>query len=143
MTNNDNTPRWIERYEKYSRALARLTEVVDESQKRQLNSFEQDSVVMRFEFTHELAWKLMKSYAEYVSMPAMGGSRDAIRQAFALGLIADCKAWLDMTDSRNLTSHIYDEDTAADITDQVVYTYHPLFVDFCDVMAAKIEENIL
>lgn len=129
MTNNNNSPRWIDRFNKYKRALDRLTEIVEESKKRTLNDFEKDSVVQRFEFTHELAWKLMKDYAEYVSIKNIGGSRDAVRQAVTLELITNGDVWLDMDNSRNLTSHIYDEETAADIIDEIIFTYYPLFVE--------------
>ena len=70
-------------------------------------------MIQRFEFTFELAWKLMKSYAEYQGTDKeIMGSRDAIRWAFENKLIADSNIWMEMVKRRNDTSHAYDEDTA-------------------------------
>ena len=37
--------------------------------------------IQRFEYTHELAWKVMKDYAEYQGYTDIRSSRDAIRKA--------------------------------------------------------------
>ena len=65
-----NIPRWEQRLDSYHKALARLAEIVGASKKRALNEFERDGLVQRFEFTHELSWKLMKAYAEYQASTA-------------------------------------------------------------------------
>ena len=48
-------PRWEQKLDSYGKALSRLAAIVNESKRRQLNEFEKDSVVQRFEFTHEMA----------------------------------------------------------------------------------------
>ena len=106
-------PRWEQKLNSYRKALRRLAEVVNVAKSRQLNDFEADGMIQRFEFTFELAWKLMKSYAEYQGTDKeIMGSRDAIRWAFENKLIADSNVWMEMVKRRNDTSHAYDEDTA-------------------------------
>jgi hypothetical protein len=36
---------------------------------------------------------------------------------------------MEMIDDRNRTTHIYDEEMAADVIDEIIHTYHPLFVE--------------
>ena len=65
--------------------------------------------IQRFEYTHELAWKVMKDYAEYQGYSDIRGSRDAIRKALEINLIFD-RRWMESVEDRNLTSHNYDDE---------------------------------
>ena len=64
------TIRWQQRFNNYRKALAKLTQAV-ELLSSQINHEEavdellQEGLIQRFEYTHELAWKVMKDYAEY------------------------------------------------------------------------------
>lgn len=129
-----NIPRWEQRLDSYHKALARLAEIVGASKKRALNEFERDGLVQRFEFTHELSWKLMKAYAEYQGYDGIGGSRDATRKAFEMSLISDGQSWMDMIKSRNETSHNYDGSMADDVVDSIINKYYPLLADFYQKM---------
>ena len=129
-----NIPRWEQRLDSYHKALARLAEIVGASKKRALNEFERDGLVQRFEFTHELSWKLMKAYAEYQGFDGIGGSRDATRKAFEMSLISDGQSWLDMIKSRNETSHNYDGSMADDVVDSIINRFYPLLADFYQKM---------
>lgn len=123
-------PRWEQRLSSYRRALARLGEVVALARTRSLSMLESDGLIQRFKFTHELAWELMKSYAEYQGFSDIAGSRDATRKAFEMGLIGDGQAWMDMIRSRNETSHLYDGEVAGDATARILNEFHPLLVSF-------------
>lgn len=129
-----NIPRWEQRLDSYHKALARLAEIVGASKKRALNEFERDGLVQRFEFTHELSWKLMKAYAEYQGYDGIGGSRDATRKAFEMSLISDGQSWMDMIKSRNETSHNYDGSMADDVVDSIINKFYPLLADFFQKM---------
>lgn len=130
-----NIPRWEQRLDSYRKALSRLAEIVSASKKRTLNDFECDGLVQRFEFTHELSWKLMKAYAEYQGYDGIGGSRDATRKAFEMGLICDGQSWMDMIKSRNETSHNYNGDIAEEVVENIVNRYYPLLADFYQKMS--------
>lgn len=129
-----NIPRWEQRLDSYHKALARLAEIVGASKKRALNEFERDGLVQRFEFTHELSWKLMKAYAEYQGFDGIGGSRDATRKAFEMSLISDGQSWMDMIKSRNETSHNYDGSMADDVVDSIINRFYPLLAEFYQKM---------
>lgn len=130
----DFTPRWEQKLASYTKALTRLAHVVGESKKRDLNEFELDSIIQRFEFTHEIAWKLMKSYAEFQGAGQVAGSRDACRWAFENHLIEDGQVWMNMIRSRNETSHDYDDVIAAETIQSIVNQYYPAMMAFQERM---------
>jgi len=93
-----------------------------------LNELEEQGLIHAFEFTHELAWNVMKDYFEYQGNSNISGSRDATREAFQNGLIEDGSQWMEMIKSRNQSSHTYNESTAKDIRDRILNYYYDLFV---------------
>ena len=131
---NTEEIRWKQRFCNFRKALALLGEAVQLCSQRTLSELEEQGLVQRFEFTHELAWRVIKDYFEYQGQTTITGSRDAIRDAFNRGLIEDGDSWMEMIKSRNLSSHTYDRDTVADITEKVIHSYYPLFVTFKDKM---------
>ena len=135
-------PRWEQKLNSYRKALSRLAEVVNVAKNRQLNDFEADGMIQRFEFTFELAWKLMKSYAEYQGTDKeITGSRDAIRWAYENKLIADSNVWMEMVKRRNDTSHTYDEGTAAEVVLRIKDSYYQASVEFYDKMKAVSDQQ--
>ena len=122
-------PRWEQKLNSYRKALKRLSEVVQVMDVRPLNDFEADGLIQRFEFTFELAWKLIKSYAEYQGIDKeIMGSRDAVRWAFENGLIGDSDVWMEMIKRRNDTSHTYDEEIAKEVVASVKDDYYDAFI---------------
>lgn len=131
--------RWVQRLSTFGKALSRLTEVVDLYHGRSLSNLEKDGMIQRFEYTLEAAWKLLKNYAEYQNGEQVMGFRDAIRKAFSMGIIENANPWFDMVESRNLASHVYDEDTEADIIDKIITTYYPILQDLFDSLRLRAE----
>lgn len=126
--------RWIQRFCNYRKALFMLKKAVDIVSVTRLNDTDEDDLmaeglIQRYEYTHELAWKVMKDYAEYQGITDIMGSRDAIRIALRAGLISD-ERWMDTISDRNLTSHNYDDETAQRIVGNIINVYYPLFVEF-------------
>lgn len=140
--------RWKQRFSNYLKALSKLSEAVsyinsiseydDRAQKNNvLDEIVKEGLIQRFEYTHELAWKVMKDYAIYQGNPTVGGSRDATQEAFQLQLFSDAHVWMDMISSRNLIAHTYNEETANEIYNKVLDSYFPAFLEFKDTMEAK------
>ena len=121
---------WKQRLRSFRKALKRLSDAVQISQARKLSELEQQGLIQAFEFTHELAWNVLKDYLDYQGIQGVIGSIGATREAFKNGLISDGIAWMEMIKSRNQTSHTYNEATANEITAAVVGCYFSQFEDF-------------
>lgn len=131
---NKITPKWLDRLNTFKNAIRRLAEVIDLSNERKLNQFEYDSLIKRFEFSFEMAWKLMMSYEKDNGVAELHGSKDVVRQAYRMSIITNGEAWLEMIDDRNKTSHLYDEEMASDVIDEIIHTYYPLFIELQNKM---------
>ncbi len=122
--------RWKQRFINFKKALAQLDEAVALSRQRELSKLEKQGVIQAFEFTHELAWNVLKDYLEDQGEQNIRGSKDATRAAFKVSLITEGELWMAMILSRNLSSHTYDEDTAEALFNSIVNEYYPLFIAF-------------
>ena len=120
--------RWIQRFQNYGRALLRLSAAVALSRQRALTELEEQGLIQAFEFTHELAWNVLKDYLEAQGFVELIGSKNATRQAFKNGLLEDGEAWMDMIKARNLTSHTYQDKIAEDIARDILGRFHPALV---------------
>jgi nucleotidyltransferase substrate binding protein (TIGR01987 family) len=121
--------RWQQRFSNYKKALLQLQSAVELSQQRALSSLEKQGVIQAFEFTHELAWNMLKDYLEDQGNQNVKGSKDATREAFKVSLIADGEQWMAMIQSRNISPHTYNEHTAEELVIVIVQHYFPLFVE--------------
>ncbi|MEQ8684649.1 MAG: nucleotidyltransferase substrate binding protein [Imperialibacter sp.] len=142
--------RWDQRFSNFVKALKKLTQAVEYIREHfgteeeavddlsdVLDEIIKEGLIQRFEYTHELAWNVMKDYAAYQGNTSVGGSRDATREAFQLQLMSDGKVWMDMIGSRNKTSHTYNQETADEIYAKILDEYYPAFLEFRDNMEAK------
>lgn len=102
-----------------------------------LDEMIKEGLIQRFEYTHELAWNVMKDYSEYQGNSTIGGSRDASREALQLKIIGDGEVWMDMIKSRNKSSHTYNEETANEIYYKNLNEYYPVFEKFRIIMENK------
>jgi nucleotidyltransferase substrate binding protein (TIGR01987 family) len=82
------------------------------------DKFIRDACIQRFEYTYELAHKMLRRYLEAtepadvkaLSFPGL------IRLGFERGLLsASWDVWSDFRTARNITSHAYDEAKANDV----------------------------
>lgn len=125
MSNTDI--RWQQRLGNYQKALQQLKAAIALSKERPLSDLERQGLVQAFEFTHELAWKTMKDFIESKGNEPIYGSKDATREAFSLGILKDGQGWMNMIESRNLTSHTYNLDTVQQIAESITEEYGSRF----------------
>jgi|CZKX01.1.fsa_nt_gi nucleotidyltransferase substrate binding protein (TIGR01987 family) len=124
----DEKPRWVYRFDNYTRALTLLREGIETMQARHLNDLEKQGLIQRFEFTCELAWKLLKDYLEDTAVRLETVTPAAvIKEAFAARLIENGDLWMQSLNARNRTSHIYDLKTFEKILADIGHDYLPLF----------------
>jgi len=115
--------RWIQRFDSYKKALAVLERAVSAGQERKLNELEEQGLIQGFEFTFELSWKLLKDYFESKGFKDFHGSKDTFKLAFQEGLINEGEIWMEMIDSRNRSSHTYEESVAKQIISRILSKY--------------------
>jgi len=127
---------WQQRLANYAKALEKLGSAVATSKQRPLSELEKQGLIQTFEFTHELAWNVMKDYFAYQGTSGITGSRDAAREAFQKGLIEDGEGWMEMIKSRNQTSHTYQQKVADEIAGHITERYFPLFQHFLHKMSS-------
>lgn len=108
MSNENQDTRWKQRFSNFSRALSLLREAMEEDV-FSLKQLEKEGIIQRFEYTFELAWKVLKDKMEFDGIVLDQISPKAVvRQAFAAKYINDPDTWLKMIGDRNLMSHTYD-----------------------------------
>jgi nucleotidyltransferase substrate binding protein (TIGR01987 family) len=114
--------RLSERISDYLKAVLQLEKAVLHPK----DEFVRDSVIQRFEFTHELAWKMLRLRLENEGL-LVKTPRETMQEALQAGFIADGNLWSDLQKMRNLTSHTYREQLAEDVYDFIVAQGLPLF----------------
>lgn len=119
---------WQNTFSNYEKALSLLREGVHYSG-IYTESIIKNGIILRFEFTHELAWKVLKDYLIYEGIQNITGSRSATREAFKMGLISEGQKWMEMIESRNNTVHTYNENILKVEYDKIINQYFPLFID--------------
>ena len=126
---NHQDIRWQQRFANYKKALQQLQSAVELSAQRALSNLEKQGVIQAFEFTHELGWNMLKDYLQDQGNQNIRGSKDATREAFKVALIAAGEQWMAMIQSRNVSSHTYNERVADELVSVIVEQYFPLFVE--------------
>ena len=89
----DNDIRWKQRFSNFKKAFLQLKQAVDTYDKH-AEDIIKEGTIQRFEFTHELAWKVIKDFLEYEGYQNISGSRSATRQAFNIGLVEEGQVWI-------------------------------------------------
>ena len=141
MLDHGQDIRWKQRLKSFGKALRQLEAAVDLSHQRPLSNLEKQGLIQGFEFTHELAWNVMKDFFVYQGNTSITGSRDATREAFRQGLIEDGDLWMEMITSRNKSSHTYNENTANELAERIIEHYLEQFKQFQTKMQSLAEKD--
>lgn len=80
--------RWLQRYDNFHKACNRVLEITTSGKKPQdLSELEQEGLVQRFEYTFELAWKVLQDLLKYKGYEFMQGPNGTLQKALEDGLI--------------------------------------------------------
>ena len=60
--------RWLQRFDNFSKACARLLTITDTMEYDALSELEKEGLIQRFEYTFELAWKVLQDYMQYLAL---------------------------------------------------------------------------
>jgi len=99
-----------------------------------------DSLIQRFEYSVDLFWKYLKKHQENMGVPILeiNSPKSALRTACRNSLLTedDTELTLKMIDSRNLTSHVYKEEFA-EILLQQIPRYYQVMKKYLDKIYPK------
>ncbi len=102
-----------------TKACASLVEAVDRSKKEENDSIVRDAVIQRFEYSYELAWKMLRRQLEVDSENPeqidQMSYRELLRDAAEKGLLEEVDQWIEFRQQRNISSHTYNEDKAISV----------------------------
>ncbi len=119
----------------FERALISLEEVLQLPK----TSVVRDSAIQRFEYTYELGIKMLKRILEHTEPMKASvdelGFKDLIRLGAEKGLIANPESWFAYRESRNITSHAYDENKA-----ESIYLILPAFAVDARLLFAQLQQ---
>ncbi len=124
--------RWVQSFNNFVKAFYELKNAIDESKNRELSKLERQGVIQCFEYTHELAWNVLKDFLTEQGVLNLIVSKDSTRAAFKSDLVLDGETWMNMIRARNLTSHTYDEYYALEVYNQIRNDFYPAFLQFAD-----------
>ena len=96
--------RWKQRFQNFEKAFLQLKEAIE---KENLNELEKNGLIQRFEFTIDLAWKVMKDFLEDKGFSFKPSPKDVLRQAQQAGYITYAQTLIDGITIRNDLSHDY------------------------------------
>ena len=125
MSSNANSRLFL-RFQNFKKAF----HLYESAIQPKLSVLEQEGLIQRFEYTFELAWKCMQDLLTERGYANIKGPRPVIEQCFQDGVITDGVIWLEMLQSRNETSHLYDEATFKRTSEKVQGNYLHLLKKF-------------
>jgi len=134
---NSHDVRWRQRFDQFDRTFALLESAMTIEK---MTVVERAGLIQFFEMAFEQGWKLLKDYQESEGF-TIASPRQAIKQAFQSGLVADGHAWISALEDRNLTTHTYNEQTAILVEEKIRHAYFPLIKTLHAVFRDKIGQQ--
>ena len=106
--------------ENFISAFEKLSQAIKVYKKNPDNDIYQDALIQRFEFIFELSWKALKEFMIINGLKDdLNFPKQILKEAYQLKVIDNENIWLEMLNARNLTSHVYDENTASRISHDI------------------------
>jgi nucleotidyltransferase substrate binding protein (TIGR01987 family) len=96
--------RWQQRFANYEKAYLRLEEAINQEN---LNELERNGLIQRFEFTLDLAWKVLKDFLQEKGFVFKPSPKDTLRMAQQGEYISYAQELIDGLEIRNELSHDY------------------------------------
>lgn len=129
------TPRWVQRFSEFQRALALLRATDAIRSERHLTEAEEAGLIQFFNLVVELGWKSMGLRLRAEGVDVLASPMPTIREAMRTGLIADGDGWAAAVERRNRMAHVYDPATFAALVVDIPGRFLALFDALSDQMA--------
>jgi nucleotidyltransferase substrate binding protein (TIGR01987 family) len=127
-------------YSPLGKAIGRLKEGLDALQREPENSLYRDAVIQRFEYTYGLCASMLERFlmhAASVEPDKKMTFPTLIRTASDLGVLrSGWDVWYHYREARNLTSHVYNEETARRVVDKI-----PSFFQEAEYLYSALEKT--
>lgn len=136
--NMEQDIRWIQRLDSYTKACKRVLEITESDRGMyDLSELEKEGLIQRFEYTFELAWKVLQDYLQFLGFQFQTGPNSTLQMAFENGLIDNHDGWRRMAKARITTSHTYNEGDADEIVGNIYNEYAGLLSSLFDLLSEK------
>lgn len=120
------------KFENFKNAAKRLNEANTNYKKDTSNSFSQDALIQRFEFTFELAWKCLREFMVLQGVVNLFNTPKAVlKEGFSAGYLDNQEIWNNILEDRNLMAHTYDNSLAERIAEDISTRYCKLLTALC------------
>ena len=126
--------RWKQRFNNFQRSikvLEKSLEIVNP------NETEQAGIILFYELSFELAWKVLKDYLEFGGFNTKS-PREVIKIAFQTECISNGQKWLEALEDRNLIVYTYDEANAISLLLKIRVEYFPLLKELHEWLLLKL-----
>jgi nucleotidyltransferase substrate binding protein (TIGR01987 family) len=129
-------------YSPLGKAVQRLKEGLAALGRDPENTLYRDGVIQRFEFTYGLCASMLERYLAHEA-PVQPDTKltfpTLIRTASDMGVLrSGWDVWFGFREARNLTSHVYSEDTARKVLDKI-----PSFVEEAEYLCTQLERTAI
>lgn len=116
--------RWIQRFDNFHKACQRVLDITESDRHvDELSDLEMEGLVQRFEYTFELAWKVLQDLLKYKGYEFVQGPNGTLAQALEDGMISDHDGWRQMARARNTTAHTYNEEDVKEVAYDIYDKY--------------------
>jgi len=124
------------------KALSTLDKAIKRYESDPTDEGMRDSVILRFQYSWELSWKMIKRQLEE-DMPSPPDANepsypDLIREAAERGIVANVEGWIRYRKKRNIVSHTYDQEKAREVYEAAL----EFSIDAADVLKELEKRNV-
>lgn len=122
----------MEKVKQFEKALKSLKEAMD----FEYSDIVRDSVIKRFEYTFDLAWKSIKNFLFDIHGIVCNSPKQCIRKLYGLEYLNEdeTELFIKMVDDRNSVVHTYLESLADEIYKKIFNEYYDLLIKILKIV---------
>lgn len=120
--------RFKQRFANFDRAYGQFQVVLEKNSKDDMVI--RMALIQAFEFTFELAWKVMQDLLEAKNGIEASSPREVLQEAYQQKYFSAVEPWAEAMKKRNESSHAYAESVAIDVERFIRSVYAPILESF-------------